>query len=1088
MSRRKLIVSAALVAALLSVWGLLFSGQSVGTAQADENWRSEILKYTANLKPTVTTAVQFDVSPPLRDMITQELAKNPTGKVVGPHYEMTERGETNFKQTKDNVGDGALQEVFGPLGPLAIPSPIVSFDGISNACGCSPPDPDVDVGPNHVVEMVNLHFQIFNKTGTALTPVAPNNTLWAGFGGACQTQNAGDPIVLHDQMADRWLLTQFTSSPVGGLYYNCVALSTTADPTGSYYRWAFSNGNNFPDYPKYGVWPDAYYINTRDFLNGSSQNGLTNYAIDRAAMIAGNPNPTVISFGLRPPIPTYVWGDGLLPSDMDGSRLPPAGSPNYFVGTMDAGGPYSAPQDAINFFEFDADFANPPNSTFQQTATIPTAPFDSVPAFCSGRNCVPQPATANRLDHLGYRQRPTWRLAYRNYGTHESLVTNQSVEASPTMSGIRWYELRSPDNNPTIYQQGTYAPGLTDQIHRWMGSIAMDGSGNMALGYSASSATLFPSIRYTGRLATDPLGEMPQGEGSIVEGTGSQTGSQRWGDYTTLHIDPVDDCTFWYTNEYIPVTSSNGWRGRMGAFRFAECSSGGGTATATVVPPSATRTATVANTATRTATIGLPSATATTCPPQRLTVPHNVGLGGEKGESRTIRNDGVALRKGSVQSQPSKGSTGWDPLAPITFILDDGTIENSLGFSGRYPGIWVNRFSPVTADFPIRLNQISILFPDPTMGGRNLQGLAVDLLVYVDADRDNDPSNAVRVFRQATTVQVANGTTFSTYSVNVLVTTPGDLYIGFSDTYNNGALPASYPAPIDETTSQMRSWAIGNGTTPPDYDNLGNNALVVTIDEAGFPGNWAIRAAGDTQQGNNCPTVTATRTSTTVATVTATRTSTVVGTPTSCTIMFTDVPPTDPFYANIRCLACRGIVSGYNDGTFRPYNNITRGQIAKIVSNAAGFSEPVSGQRYEDVLPTNTFYEWIERLSGRGHMGGYPCGQRTTEPCIQPDNRPYFRPTEDATRGQLSKIVSNAAGYNDPVSGVFYADVDESNPFYVEIMRLTNRGVMSGYPCGGTGEPCDPQNRPYFRWGNPVTRGQASKIVANTFYPNCVTP
>jgi carboxypeptidase T len=263
---------------------------------------------------------------------------------------------------------------------------------------------------------------------------------------------------------------------------------------------------------------------------------------------------------------------------------------------------------------------------------------------------------------------------------------------------------------------------------------------------------------------------------------------------------------------------------------------------------------------------------------------------------------------------------------------------------------------------------------------------------------------------------------------------------------------------------------------------------------SGYESWGPVSAAFMTVTGGATPTVTmvpATSTSIPSATRTATTvpsTATTVATATTCTVTFTDVPPTDPFWTNIRCLACRGIVSGYNDGTFRPYNNITRGQIAKIVSNAAGFSEPVSGQRYEDVLPTNTFYEWIERLSQRGHMGGYPCGERGSEPCIQPDNRPYFRPTEDATRGQLSKIVSNAAGISDPVSGVFYADVDESNPFYVEIMRLTNRGVMSGYPCGGAGEPCDGQNRPYFRWGNPVTRGQASKIVANTFYPNCATP
>jgi hypothetical protein len=219
---------------------------------------------------------------------------------------------------------------------------------------------------------------------------------------------------------------------------------------------------------------------------------------------------------------------------------------------------------------------------------------------------------------------------------------------------------------------------------------------------------------------------------------------------------------------------------------------------------------------------------------------------------------------------------------------------------------------------------------------------------------------------------------------------------------------------------------------------------------------------------------------------TATSMPTHVATP--CATTFMDVPPTHTFYESIRCLACRGVLGGYADGTFRPGSDITRGQIAKVVSNAAGFIEPVSGQSFEDVPTSSTFYEWIERLAYRGVMGGYQCGTIPQEPCSPPDNRPYFRPFANATRGQISKIVSNAAGYSEPVSGNFYADVDESNPFYVEIMRLTSRGVMSGYPCGGEGEPCDPQNQPYFRWGNPVTRGQASKIVANTFFPNCQTP
>jgi hypothetical protein len=232
------------------------------------------------------------------------------------------------------------------------------------------------------------------------------------------------------------------------------------------------------------------------------------------------------------------------------------------------------------------------------------------------------------------------------------------------------------------------------------------------------------------------------------------------------------------------------------------------------------------------------------------------------------------------------------------------------------------------------------------------------------------------------------------------------------------------------------------------------------------------------------PSATAANATPTVTRATAT-TVALTATPTACTVSFSDVQPQDTFYPFIRCLACRGIIGGYADGTFRPNNNITRGQIAKMVSNSAGFSEPITGQSFEDVPPASPFYEFVERLYRRGHMGGYPCGQRETETCIAPENRPYFRPNEDATRGQLSKIVANAAGYSEPVSGQFFADVTGDNPFYSEIMRLTNRNVMSGYPCGGEGEPCDSENRPYFRWANPVTRGQASKIVANTFYPGC---
>ena len=282
---------------------------------------------------------------------------------------------------------------------------------------------------------------------------------------------------------------------------------------------------------------------------------------------------------LVPPNPAYLVGDGLLPSDFDGMTPPPVGSPNYFVGSQDNNA--GAPSDALNIFKFHYDPVTPANSSFTLTNTLPTDPFNSVFTPCGGgRNCIPQPGTANRIDFL-QRRRPLFRLAYRNFGTHESLVTNQSVSAGTgpngEVAGIRWYELRSPNSSPIIFQQGTYAPGLTDGIHRWMASIAMNSLGDIALSYSASNASVFPSLFYTGRHAGDPPGQMSLGEGSIVNGTGSQTGSQRWGDYSSIDIDPADDTTFWSVHEYVPTTSSIGWRLRIGAFNLA----GGGTPTPT---------------------------------------------------------------------------------------------------------------------------------------------------------------------------------------------------------------------------------------------------------------------------------------------------------------------------------------------------------------------------------------------------------------------------------------------------------------------------------------------------------------------------
>lgn len=512
--------------------------------------------------------VQFDESRPLRDMTPKPIprSENRGGLIIDPPG-----NASNKLEAGPQTPDAAAQTIIG-FG--SIPDPLISFDGPNNISGVSPPDPIGDVGPNHYVVMSNLFFQIYDKTGVSLLGPLANNTLWDGFGGACENENAGDPVVLHDQIADRWFLSQFTSA--GPQFFFCVAVSTSPDPTGTYFRYAISTGTNFPDYPKAGIWSDGYYISTREFAGAFA--GIGAYAMDRDAVVAGDPNATILSFLVTPGgVGAENTGDGLLPADLDGFDMPPAGSPAYFVGSMDDGGPYGAPQDALTFWRFDADFDNPPASSFTLTDTIPIAAFDTIfPCPGGGRSCIPQPGTGNLIDILSYRQRPIHRLAYRNFGSHESLVTSQSVEGPNQVAGTRWWEIRLPGGNPVIHQEGTYSPGATDGIHRWMGSAAMDSAGNIALGYSASDATsVFPSLRYSGRLSSDPLGTFPQGEGSIVEGTGAQTGSQRWGDYSSLNIDPTDDCTFWYTNEYYITDSGNGWQLRIGAFRFNECGTPG---------------------------------------------------------------------------------------------------------------------------------------------------------------------------------------------------------------------------------------------------------------------------------------------------------------------------------------------------------------------------------------------------------------------------------------------------------------------------------------------------------------------------------
>src|SRR6266567_1494371 len=533
---------------------------------------------TQPLTPKFSPAVAFDVSPAVRNLprAARPLTFPPdTILEVRP-----ERGPVI--QSKGYSGDAALQAL-SPV--VAIPSPLANFEGLSNQDNfnifgfrVNPPDPNGEVGRNYYVEMINLVFAVYDKNGNKLLGPVDTGTLWAGFAITDCTDPSGDPVVLYDQLEDRWILTQFTTR--GPEYWNCVAVSQTGDPTGAYYRYAFSTGVNFPDYPKYGLWRNSYIITTREF-GPTVEYGIGVYALERDKMLEGNPNARVVSFFLDGNIPGMLplVGDGLLPPDIDGRAKPANGAPAPLVGTQDDGGGYGATFDALNIWELSVKWQANPTASIVLKTQLPVTSFDSIfPCAPTSRDCLPQPGitnTAQYLDILSYRQRPTFRLGYRNFGTYESLVTNQSVEATPGVAGARWYEIRRTGGTYSVYQQGTYAPG--DGVHRWMGSIAMDKKGNMALGYSVvNGVDVYPGIRYTGRLNGDPLGQMTLGEGVIINGSGVQTTTNsRWGDYTSMNIDPTDDCTFWYVNEYYTAagqaSSTAGWQTRVGSLKLPGC-------------------------------------------------------------------------------------------------------------------------------------------------------------------------------------------------------------------------------------------------------------------------------------------------------------------------------------------------------------------------------------------------------------------------------------------------------------------------------------------------------------------------------------
>jgi hypothetical protein len=443
------------------------------------------------------------------------------------------------------------------IGPLVATTKGVSFDGVG-ANGGAPSDVNLAIGPNDIVQTVNTQFAIYTKGGTLLTGPTNFTSFFAKLGGDCAA-GGSDPIVLYDKLADRWLLSIIGIG--SSTFSECVGVSTTNDPTKTYTLYKYSFGTKLPDYPKLGVWSTASngaYLATYNIF-APSFTGADLCGMDRTKMLAGDPTAAQLC------VTTPNSEGSYLPSDLDGATPPTDGTPGFFLTWQNNNpGQLFLRKLTLNF--------GAGTATLSAATTISVA--NSALACGNGGTCVQQKGTTQTLDTLG--DRLMYRLAYRKFSDHEKMVVDHSVGSGSSVA-VRWYEIWDPSGAVTLNQQGTFAP---DATFRWMGSTAMDQAGDIAIGYSASSSTLNPAIRFTGRVPSDPSGTM-EAEDSLLVGTGSQNGGlSRWGDYTAMRVDPSDDCTFWYTNQYEKVSGSFNWSTFIGSFVFTNCGGGGGGAPA----------------------------------------------------------------------------------------------------------------------------------------------------------------------------------------------------------------------------------------------------------------------------------------------------------------------------------------------------------------------------------------------------------------------------------------------------------------------------------------------------------------------------
>ena len=514
-----------------------------------------------SLKPTVNHAVASGVSAPLRD-----LAKLPATPQYGFHeanpvHRIPMRPAAPVvDRVEQNTAGGSTNYTIG-INVLGVGTGFPNYT-VPDA----PPDTNMAVGDTQLVQWVNVSYAVFDKSGNALTGAILGNTLWSALppGSLCATQNSGDIIAQWDRVAHRWLLTQnvFTSP-----YAVCIAVSTSADALGTYYIYQFSvPGNGFPDYPKWGIWPTGYFQAQNNFgTSGSSFQGSQVCAYNRAKLLTGD--ATAEQQCVQLTSNDY----SLLPGDVDSPTAPPAGQDEFYLSLVD--------NSDLSVYSYHVDFVTPANSHVTGSNNSQLLSIASFNPSCNGSYfgaCVPQKGITDRLDSLG--DRLMYRFAYYNDTSsfqtpQQHWYVNFDVTASGLQGGVRWMEFATPQTvvGPTalaIAQQGTFAP---DANWRWMGSVARDQNNDILLGYSESSTSVYPSIFIAGRTPTDTLGTL-ESEVSVVAGAGSQPDtSNRWGDYSAMRIDPVDNCTFWYTTEFYMVTQVFDWSTQMASVKFSGC-------------------------------------------------------------------------------------------------------------------------------------------------------------------------------------------------------------------------------------------------------------------------------------------------------------------------------------------------------------------------------------------------------------------------------------------------------------------------------------------------------------------------------------